>query len=172
MYRYYDVFSTTQRFDTREEMIRWIKEIRIKNEVIVIITRSDTKIGKRDRNNKGILVMINVGNTWIRKVEHKEPLKKCGCPFKIRLTSPKDGSEWKVSLMHLYYFVNYFTTNFESPFISTILTPKSTRILRFDIMASYLALLFEQLPWILNLNFFGISFREMTRIPMLVTCLL
>jgi hypothetical protein len=44
-----DVFLTTQRFGTREEVIRWIKEVGIDNKVTVIITRSDTETGKRER---------------------------------------------------------------------------------------------------------------------------
>ncbi|XP_050888564.1 uncharacterized protein LOC127093674 [Lathyrus oleraceus] len=44
-------FSTTQRFGTREEVIRWIKDVEIHNKVIVIITRSDTETGKREVTN-------------------------------------------------------------------------------------------------------------------------
>lgn len=35
-------------------MIRWIKEIGIMNKVIVIVTRLDTKTGKRGKSNKMI----------------------------------------------------------------------------------------------------------------------
>ena len=34
-----DVFMTTERFGTREEVIRWIKEVGINNKVTVIISR-------------------------------------------------------------------------------------------------------------------------------------
>lgn len=43
------VFSTTQRFGIREEVIRWIKEVEIHNKVTVIITRSNTETGERER---------------------------------------------------------------------------------------------------------------------------
>ncbi|XP_050895218.1 uncharacterized protein LOC127101819 [Lathyrus oleraceus] len=66
-----DTFSTTQRFGTREEMIRWIKEVEIRNKV---------------------------GNTRILIVESKVRPKKCGYPFKIRSTLEKDGSGWKVDV--------------------------------------------------------------------------
>jgi hypothetical protein len=44
-----DAFTTAQRFDTWEEVIRWIKEVGIRNKVSIIITRSDTETGKRGR---------------------------------------------------------------------------------------------------------------------------
>ena len=44
-------FLTTQRFGTREEVIRWIKEVGIHNKVTVIITRSDTETDKREVTN-------------------------------------------------------------------------------------------------------------------------
>ncbi|KAI5423604.1 hypothetical protein KIW84_046512 [Lathyrus oleraceus] len=47
-----DAFITTERFGTREEVIRWIKEVEIDNKVTVIISRSDTETGKRGRSNK------------------------------------------------------------------------------------------------------------------------
>lgn len=35
--------------DTREDLIKWIKEVGIRNKVIVFITRSNTETGKRGR---------------------------------------------------------------------------------------------------------------------------
>lgn len=49
-----EIFSTANKFDTREEATRWIIDAEIRNIVIVIITRSDTKIGKRGRSDKVI----------------------------------------------------------------------------------------------------------------------
>ena len=49
-----DLFTSAERFVTREEVIRWVKEIGIRNKVTVIITRSDTKTGKRGRSDKVI----------------------------------------------------------------------------------------------------------------------
>lgn len=43
-----EIFSTTKKLDTREEATRWIKEVVIRNRVTLIITRSDTKTGKRE----------------------------------------------------------------------------------------------------------------------------
>jgi hypothetical protein len=52
-----DAFTTAQRFDTREEVIRWIKEVGIRNKVSIIITRSDTETGKRVRKQQS--------NIWV-----------------------------------------------------------------------------------------------------------
>lgn len=77
----------------------------------------------------------------------------------------------KCSLMHLYSLVNWFTTSSESPFITTPFSPKSSRILRSAIKASYSVSLLEQWPSILNLNFIEIPFDEMIKIPILVPLL-
>ncbi|KEH34914.1 hypothetical protein MTR_3g074290 [Medicago truncatula] len=45
-------FTTTQRFDTREVVVSWAREIGIRNKVTVTITRSDKETGKRGRSNK------------------------------------------------------------------------------------------------------------------------
>lgn len=91
-------FSTTQRFETRDAVIKWIKETRIKNKVTVIISRSDIKTGKRGRSNK-IIFGCDKGGKY-KKTDSKiqSALKKCGCPFKIKSTSAKDGSGWKVDV--------------------------------------------------------------------------
>lgn len=49
-----NIFSPTQKFATREETTRWNREVGIMNNVSVIITCSDTKIGKKGRSNKVI----------------------------------------------------------------------------------------------------------------------
>lgn len=49
-----DTFSITQIFDTRKEVVRWVKEVRIRYKVFVIITRLDTETGKREISNKVI----------------------------------------------------------------------------------------------------------------------
>ncbi|CAK8535304.1 unnamed protein product [Lathyrus sativus] len=93
-----DVFSTTQRFGTQEDVIRWIKEIKIQNKITAIITRSDVETCKRGRSNK-LIFGCDKGE------KHKDTYggtqsatKKCGCPFKIRSTPAKDGSRWKVDV--------------------------------------------------------------------------
>ncbi|XP_058752123.1 putative protein FAR1-RELATED SEQUENCE 10 [Vicia villosa] len=92
-----DVFTTSQRFVTREEVIRWVKETGINNKVTVIITRSDTETGKRGRSNK-IIFACDKGGKYKDKSETQSATKRCGCPFKIRSTPAKDGSGWKVDV--------------------------------------------------------------------------
>lgn len=41
--------------------------------------------------------MIEAENTKKDIVKHSAT-KKCGCPFKIRLTPSKDGSGWKIDV--------------------------------------------------------------------------
>jgi len=67
--------------------------------------------------------------------------------------------------MHLYYFVSCFTTNSESPFITTFFAPSPSKISNPTIKASYSASLLEQEPLILYLNFVGISNGDSMKIP-------
>jgi hypothetical protein len=50
-----NVFTTNERFATREIVVEWAREVGIANKVSIIITRSDKKIEKRGRNDKLIL---------------------------------------------------------------------------------------------------------------------
>ncbi|KAI5414621.1 hypothetical protein KIW84_040197 [Lathyrus oleraceus] len=89
---------TTERFGTREEVIRWIKKVGIDNKVTVIISRSDTETGKRGRSNKIIFGCDKGGKHKISDSGTQSASKKCGCPFKIRSTLAKDGSGWKIDV--------------------------------------------------------------------------
>jgi hypothetical protein len=71
----------------------------------------------------------------------------------------------KLSLVHLYSFVNCFNTNSESPFISTCFAPSSSKISNPVIKASYSASLLEQNWLSRNLNFDGTPLGETIRIP-------
>ncbi|KAI5419548.1 hypothetical protein KIW84_043637 [Lathyrus oleraceus] len=93
-----DAFITTERFGTREEVIRWIKEVGIDNKVTVIISRSDTETGKRGRSNKLIFGCDKGGKHKSIDSGTQSASKKCGCPFKIRSTPAKDGSGWKIDV--------------------------------------------------------------------------
>ncbi|XP_058732665.1 protein FAR1-RELATED SEQUENCE 5-like [Vicia villosa] len=92
-----DAFTTSQRFVTREEVIRWVKETIINNKVTVIITRSDIETGKRGRSNK-VIFGCNKKGKYKDKSETQSATKRRGCPFKIRSTPIKDGSGWKVDV--------------------------------------------------------------------------
>ncbi|KAI5419423.1 hypothetical protein KIW84_043556 [Lathyrus oleraceus] len=88
----------TARFGTREEVIRWIKEVGIDNKVTVIITRSDSEIGKRGRSNKLIFGCDKGGKHKNTDSGTQSASKKCGCPFKIMSTPAKDGPGWKIDV--------------------------------------------------------------------------
>lgn len=66
----------------------------------------------------------------------------------------------ELSLMHLYYFVNYFTANSKSPLISTLVAPRSNKIVRPAIKASYSVSLVEQQPLDLNLYLVSIPWGD------------
>ncbi|KAI5415151.1 hypothetical protein KIW84_040562 [Lathyrus oleraceus] len=87
-----------ERFGTREEVIRWIKEVEIDNKVTVIISRSDTETRKRGRSNKLIFGCDKGGKHKSTDSGTQSASKKCGCPFKIRSTLAKDGSGWKIDI--------------------------------------------------------------------------
>ncbi|XP_058742218.1 PKS-NRPS hybrid synthetase cheA-like [Vicia villosa] len=93
-----DVFVTGQKFATREEAISWIKDVGIRNKVTVIIARSDIKTGKRGRSDKLIFGCDRGGKYKKTDSETQSASKRCGCPFKIRSTSSKDGSGWKIDV--------------------------------------------------------------------------
>ncbi|KAI5392978.1 hypothetical protein KIW84_060217 [Lathyrus oleraceus] len=95
-----DAFMTTERFGTREEVIRWIKKVGIDNKVTVITSRSDTETGKRGRSNKIIFGCDKGGKHKISDSGTQSASKKCGCPFKIRSTPAKDGSGWKIDVKY------------------------------------------------------------------------
>ncbi|KAK2352073.1 hypothetical protein QL285_096780 [Trifolium repens] len=77
----------------------------------------------------------------------------------------------KCSFIHLYSFVNCFKTSSESPLIRIFFAPKSNKISKPAIKASYSASLFEQNPLILYLNLVGILEGEIIRIPIPTPCL-
>lgn len=93
-----NAFSTTQKFDTRDVIIRWIKEVGIRNNVTVIITRSDIETCKKRICNKVIFDCDKCEKYKNTYSETQSASKKCGCPFKIRPTPAKDESGWKVDV--------------------------------------------------------------------------
>ncbi|XP_058726758.1 protein FAR1-RELATED SEQUENCE 5-like [Vicia villosa] len=74
-----DAFTTSERFVTREEVIRWVKETGINNKVTVIITRSDTETGKRGKVTKS--TPAKDGSGW--KVDVKCGVHNHGLPDRL-----------------------------------------------------------------------------------------
>jgi hypothetical protein len=92
-----DVFTTDEKFATREVVVQWAKELGIANRVSVIITRSDIRTGKRGRNEK-VILGCDRGGKYEVESSTTTATKKCSCPFKIRATPATDGSGWKVQV--------------------------------------------------------------------------
>ncbi|GAU37422.1 hypothetical protein TSUD_395410 [Trifolium subterraneum] len=93
-----DVFTTNDKFDTREDVLKWAEDVGIANKVSIIITRSDKKNGVRERNDKLILGCDRGGKYDTSQSSTSTASKKCNCPFKLRATPSIDGSGWKVQV--------------------------------------------------------------------------
>jgi hypothetical protein len=93
-----DVFTTNDKFDTREDVLKWAEDVGIANKVSIIITRSDKKNGIRGRNDKLILGCDRGGKYDTSQSSTSTASKKCNCPFKLRATPSIDGSGWKVQV--------------------------------------------------------------------------
>ncbi|KAK2366952.1 PKS-NRPS hybrid synthetase [Trifolium repens] len=90
------IFTTDEKFDTRDAVLKWARKVGDANKVSIIITRSDKKIGVRGRNDKLILGCDKGGKYDSSGSSTTSASKKCNCPFKIRTTPSTDGSGWKV----------------------------------------------------------------------------
>ncbi|XP_050892081.1 uncharacterized protein LOC127097623 [Lathyrus oleraceus] len=93
-----EIFSVAEKFDTREEMTRWIREVGIRNRVTVIITRPDTKTSKRGRSDKVIFGCDRGGKYKEGDSKTQSATKICRCPFKIRSTPSKDNFGWNIDV--------------------------------------------------------------------------
>ncbi|KAK2383491.1 protein FAR1-RELATED SEQUENCE [Trifolium repens] len=91
-----DIFTTDEKFNTRDAVLKWARKVGDANKVSIIITRSDTKNGLRGRNDKLILGCDKGGKYDSSGSSTTSASKKCNCPFKIRATPSTDGSGWKV----------------------------------------------------------------------------
>lgn len=92
------VFTTNEKFNTRDDVITWARDVGNANKVSIIITRSDTKNGTRGRNDKLILGCDRGGKYDSSQSSTSTASKKCNCPFKIRATPSTDDSGWKVQV--------------------------------------------------------------------------
>jgi alpha-glucosidase len=91
-----DIFTTDEKFDTRDAVLEWARDVGDANKVSIIITRSDKKNGVRGQNDKLILGCDKGGKYDSSGSSTTSASKKCNCPFKIRATPSTDGSGWKV----------------------------------------------------------------------------
>ncbi|XP_004509805.1 uncharacterized protein [Cicer arietinum] len=94
-----DVFTTGMLFDTRDELLKWARNVGRENGIVVMIFRSETTTARPRTKTKLILGCersdkyrpwknLNLTrSTWTRK---------CDCPFRLRGTRSSVGDGWKV----------------------------------------------------------------------------
>ncbi|XP_027191105.1 uncharacterized protein [Cicer arietinum] len=89
-----DVFTPDMMFDTRDELLKWVRNIGRENGIVVVIFRSKTATARPRTKTKLILGCERSGkyrpwknpnltrSTWTRK---------CDCPFRLRGTRSSVG---------------------------------------------------------------------------------
>ncbi|XP_004489620.1 uncharacterized protein [Cicer arietinum] len=92
-----DVFTTGMMFDTRDELLKWARNVGRENEIVVVIFRSETATTRPRTKTKLILSCERSGkyrpwknpnltrSTWTRK---------CDCPFRLRGTRSNVDDGW------------------------------------------------------------------------------
>ncbi|KAH1257260.1 Protein FAR1-RELATED SEQUENCE 5 [Glycine max] len=96
-----DAFNTSQVFECREDVLRWARSVAHENGFVVVILRSDTKIGSR----RTTFVLIGYERSGEYRCRKKEFIRrdtgtrKCGCPFKLRCKPVVGGEGWMVKLI-------------------------------------------------------------------------
>ncbi|XP_004516717.1 uncharacterized protein [Cicer arietinum] len=92
-----DVFTTGMMFDTRDELLKWARNVGRENGIVVVIFRSETATARPRTKTKLILGCERSGkyrpwknpnltrSTWTRK---------CDCPFRLRGTRSSVGDGW------------------------------------------------------------------------------
>ncbi|XP_073222483.1 uncharacterized protein [Cicer arietinum] len=92
-----DVFTTGMMFDTRDELLKWARNVGRENGIVVVIFRSETATARPRTKTKLILRCERSGkyrpwknhnltrSTWTRK---------CDCPFILRGTRSSVGDGW------------------------------------------------------------------------------
>ncbi|XP_073222614.1 uncharacterized protein [Cicer arietinum] len=92
-----DVFTTGMLFDTRDELLKWARNVGRENGIVVVIFRSENATARPRTKTKLILGCERSGkyrpwknpnltrSTWTRK---------CDCPFRLRGTRSSVGDGW------------------------------------------------------------------------------
>nr|XP_004492367.1 uncharacterized protein LOC101512605 [Cicer arietinum] len=92
-----DVFTTGMMFDTRDELLKWARNVGRENGIVVVIFRSENATARPRTKTKLIIGYERSGkyrpwknpnltrSTWTRK---------CDCPFRLRGTRSSVGDGW------------------------------------------------------------------------------
>ncbi|KAL6583723.1 hypothetical protein OROMI_003012 [Orobanche minor] len=98
-------FTTDQMFESRDDMLDWVRMTGRKNGVVIVIDKSAKKIG--NKLPKCTLICEKGGKYQLpRYLKSGETLKKCtstkknGCPFSLRgVPNPPDGILWAITVV-------------------------------------------------------------------------
>ncbi|KAK1308994.1 hypothetical protein QJS10_CPA09g01972 [Acorus calamus] len=93
-------FTTSLVFDSRKELIEWVKKVGRSVGVVVVIGRSDASDPRRAA--RIILICERGGKHEVRKRKSDKPrrrssTKKCGCPFKLHAMNVAE--KWRLKVM-------------------------------------------------------------------------
>ncbi|XP_073219693.1 uncharacterized protein [Cicer arietinum] len=92
-----DVFSTGMMFDTRDDLLKWARNVGRENGVVVVIFRSENATARPRTKTKLILGCERSGK--YRPWKNHKPTRstwsrKCECPFRLRGTPSNVGDGW------------------------------------------------------------------------------
>ncbi|XP_004512852.1 uncharacterized protein [Cicer arietinum] len=92
-----DVFSTGMMFDTRDDLLKWARNVGRENGVVVVIFRSENATTRPRTKTKLILGCERSGK--YRPWKNPKPTRstwsrKCECPFRLRGTPSNVGDGW------------------------------------------------------------------------------
>ncbi|KAL6178463.1 hypothetical protein ACLB2K_049981 [Fragaria x ananassa] len=96
--------ATNETFKSKEELIKWAKEVGRSNDTTVIVLRSDSGNGKKkprvtlgcERSGKCDIRNTRVKTTTDKYGRRHRGTKKCGCPFRLMGKKLDAGDEWKL----------------------------------------------------------------------------
>ncbi|KAJ1375943.1 MULE transposase domain [Sesbania bispinosa] len=95
-----DVFTTDEIFESRDELLNWVRGIAMDHGFVVVIMRSDS--GGIDRKIKLILGCERSGKYRPYKselVRNVTGSRKCECPFRLRGRPLANGVGWKLNVV-------------------------------------------------------------------------
>ncbi|KAJ1406826.1 MULE transposase domain [Sesbania bispinosa] len=95
-----DVFTTDEIFESRDELLNWVRGIAMDHDFVVVIMRSDS--GGIDRKIKLILGCERSGKYRPYKselVRNVTDSRKCECPFRLRGRPLANGVGWKLNVV-------------------------------------------------------------------------
>ncbi|XP_073222507.1 uncharacterized protein [Cicer arietinum] len=92
-----DVFSTGMMFDTRDDLLKWARNVGRENGVVVVIFRSENGTA-RPRTKTKLILGCEISGKY-RPWKNPKPTRstwsrKCECPFRLRGTPSNVGDGW------------------------------------------------------------------------------